>query len=57
MASNLKRRSASEPLGASPAGGAALQSTVLDKVFTYGIMAMRGSRFAHLGIVADGSGG
>jgi hypothetical protein len=31
--------------------------TKLDKVFTYGIMAMRRSRFTHLGMAADGSGG
>jgi hypothetical protein len=77
MASNLERRSASERLGATPAGGrcsgrrrirpvaAAHRSepllvlwfTKLDKVFTYGIVVMQGSRFAHLGMVVDGSGG
>jgi hypothetical protein len=33
-----------------------LQSTKLDKVFTYGIVAMRGTQFAHLGMAADGGG-
>jgi hypothetical protein len=35
----------------------ALRSTKLDKVFTYGIVAMRGTRFAHLGMTADGGDG
>jgi hypothetical protein len=35
----------------------AIRFTKHDKVFTYGIMAMLGSRFAHLGMAADGSGG
>jgi hypothetical protein len=30
------------------------QSTKLDKVFTYGIVAMRGTRFAHLGMAVAG---
>jgi hypothetical protein len=34
-----------------------LRSTKLGKVFTYGIVAMRGTRFAHLGMVVDGGGG
>jgi hypothetical protein len=34
----------------------ALWFTKLDKIFTYGILAMRGSRFAHLGMAADGGG-
>jgi hypothetical protein len=72
MASNLERRSASERRGATPAKGQriqpaavarrseplpALHFTKLDKVFTYGIVAMRGSRFAHLGIVFSFPGG
>jgi hypothetical protein len=32
------------------------QSNKLDKVFTYDIMAMRGTRFANLGMIADGGG-
>jgi hypothetical protein len=35
----------------------ALRFTKLDKVFTYNIVAMRGSRFTHLGMAADGGGG
>jgi hypothetical protein len=35
----------------------ALWFTKLDKVFTYGIVATRGSRFDHLGKVADDGGG
>jgi hypothetical protein len=35
----------------------ALWFTKLDKVFTYGIVATRGSRFAHLGMAVDGGGG
>jgi hypothetical protein len=35
----------------------ALPFTKLDKVFTYGIVVMRGSRFAHLGMAANGDGG
>jgi hypothetical protein len=31
--------------------------TKLDKVFTYGIVATQGSRFAHLGMAADDGGG
>jgi hypothetical protein len=31
--------------------------TKLDKVFTYAIVATRGSRFSHLGMAADGGGG
>jgi hypothetical protein len=31
--------------------------TKLDKVFTYGIMATRGSRLAHLGMALDGGDG
>jgi hypothetical protein len=34
-----------------------LRFTKLDKVFTYNIMATWGSRFAHLGMAADGGGG
>jgi hypothetical protein len=34
-----------------------LRFTKLDKVFTYGIVATRGSRFAHLGMAADNGGG
>jgi hypothetical protein len=34
-----------------------LRFTKLDRVFTYGIMATRGSRFTHLGMAADGGGG
>jgi hypothetical protein len=34
-----------------------LQFTKLDKVFTYGIVVTQGSRFAHLGMAADGGGG
>jgi hypothetical protein len=77
MASNPEHRSASERLGATPAGGRrsgrwhiqpavvahrnellpALRFTKLDKVFTYGIVVTRGSRFAHLGMAADGGRG
>jgi hypothetical protein len=35
----------------------ALQFTKLDKVFTYDIVATQGSRFAHLGMEAEGGGG
>jgi hypothetical protein len=35
----------------------ALQSTKLDKVFTYDIMATRGTRFTHVGTAADDGGG
>jgi hypothetical protein len=31
--------------------------TKLDKVFTYGIVATQGSRFAHLGMAANDGGG
>jgi hypothetical protein len=34
-----------------------LRFTKLNKVFSYGIMATRGSRFAHIGMAADGGGG
>jgi hypothetical protein len=34
-----------------------LRFTKLDLVFFYGIVAMRGSCFAHLGMAADGGGG
>jgi hypothetical protein len=34
-----------------------LRFTKLDKVFTYGIVATRGSRLAHLELAADGGGG
>jgi hypothetical protein len=34
-----------------------LRSTKHDKVFTYGIGATRGTRFAHLGTAAGGGGG
>jgi hypothetical protein len=34
-----------------------LQSTKLDKVFTDGIVATRGTRFAHLATAMNGSGG
>jgi hypothetical protein len=77
MASNPERRSASERLRATPAGGRrsgrqrnwptvvthrskmlpALRFTKLDKAFTYGILATRGSRSAHLGMAADDGGG
>jgi hypothetical protein len=36
---------------------AAFRFTKLDKVFTYDIVATRGSRFAHLGMAVDGDGG
>jgi hypothetical protein len=35
----------------------ALRFIKLDKVFTYGIVVTRGSRFVHLGMAADGGGG
>jgi hypothetical protein len=35
----------------------ALQSTKLDKVFTYGIVVTRGTRFAHHGMVEERGGG
>jgi hypothetical protein len=35
----------------------ALRFTKLDKVFTYNIVATRGSRFAHHGMAADSGGG
>jgi hypothetical protein len=34
----------------------ALRSTKLDKVFTYGTVATRGTRFARLGTAVDGGG-
>jgi hypothetical protein len=76
MASSPERRSASERLGATPAGEwrsgrrrirpavvahrseplPALRFTKLDKVFTYDIVAMRGSQFTHIGMAMDGGG-
>jgi hypothetical protein len=61
MASNPECRYASERLGAMAARLTeplpALRFTKLDKVFTYGIVAMWGSQFAHHGMAVDGGGG
>jgi hypothetical protein len=35
----------------------AFRFTKLDKVFTYSIVVIRGSRFTHLGMAADDGGG